>query len=313
MTEEELKQKDDEDIEEVQDIQLMPYKERQGLVDYHGISMEKFKDKQIKILENRIDEDDIEIDPQGLIYLPQIKYRRILNKAFGPGAWAIRPRTMKVKDETVMFEGELWVEGRFIAWSIGEQQYIENNPIMSYATALEAAKSDCVTRLCKDLGIASELWDPRFIREWKKKYAIQVWIKDKRKPQWRRKDGEPFYNETGIVKPKSENGSDAKQHSQENQEVLSQMDRERNAKKDERNEKFKAYLDYCSKKKSEIIDRDGSDKIYYDVLKAFKLDHANDVKPSDTDLMHNVMEALKGWKPSKKDSDKKPGEQGKFY
>lgn len=31
-------------------------------------------------------------DPIGLIYLPEIKYRRILNQAFGPGGWAIMPR-----------------------------------------------------------------------------------------------------------------------------------------------------------------------------------------------------------------------------
>jgi hypothetical protein len=29
----------------------------------------------------------------GLIYLPEIKYRRILNKAFGPGGWGLAPRT----------------------------------------------------------------------------------------------------------------------------------------------------------------------------------------------------------------------------
>lgn len=27
----------------------------------------------------------------GLIYLPEIKYRRILNQAFGPGGWALMP------------------------------------------------------------------------------------------------------------------------------------------------------------------------------------------------------------------------------
>ncbi len=27
-----------------------------------------------------------------MIYLPEIKYRRILNRAFGPGGWALMPR-----------------------------------------------------------------------------------------------------------------------------------------------------------------------------------------------------------------------------
>lgn len=47
-------------------------------------------------------------------------------------------------------------------------------------------------RCCKDLGIASELWDPAFIAEWKAKHAVDVWVEhvktgDKRK-LWRRKD-----------------------------------------------------------------------------------------------------------------------------
>jgi Mitochondrial genome maintenance MGM101 len=29
----------------------------------------------------------------GLIYLPEIKYRRVLNKAFGPGGWGLAPRS----------------------------------------------------------------------------------------------------------------------------------------------------------------------------------------------------------------------------
>ena len=28
----------------------------------------------------------------GMIYLPEILYRRILNAAFGPGGWALMPR-----------------------------------------------------------------------------------------------------------------------------------------------------------------------------------------------------------------------------
>ena len=28
----------------------------------------------------------------GIIYLPEIKYRRVLNHAFGPGGWGLAPR-----------------------------------------------------------------------------------------------------------------------------------------------------------------------------------------------------------------------------
>jgi len=35
-------------------------------------------------------------------------------------------------------------------------------------------------RCCKDLGVASELWDPRFLREFKKEHCIEVWVEDNR-------------------------------------------------------------------------------------------------------------------------------------
>ncbi len=32
------------------------------------------------------------VHASGTIYLPEIKYRRILHQAFGPGGWALMPR-----------------------------------------------------------------------------------------------------------------------------------------------------------------------------------------------------------------------------
>lgn len=39
-----------------------------------------------------ISPEDVEIKPDGVLYLPEIKYRRVLNKAFGPGGWGLAPR-----------------------------------------------------------------------------------------------------------------------------------------------------------------------------------------------------------------------------
>ena len=52
-------------------------------------------------------------------------------------------------------------------------------------------------RCCKDLGIASELWDPRFLRRFMREHARDVWVehvvsKKKRKITIR-KDDEPRY------------------------------------------------------------------------------------------------------------------------
>lgn len=76
----------------------------------------------------------------------------------------------------------------------GEQQYFSTEGI---PTATEGCKSNALMRCCKDLGIASELWDPRFIRKFQKKYAKQIWVEHaptkKRKQIWLRVDDEAKY------------------------------------------------------------------------------------------------------------------------
>lgn len=59
---------------------------------FHGLSTEAFPPEAAKALLAPIHPDEIEIKPDGIIYLPEIKYRRILNQAFGPGGWGLAPR-----------------------------------------------------------------------------------------------------------------------------------------------------------------------------------------------------------------------------
>jgi hypothetical protein len=62
---------------------------------------------------------------------------------------------------------------RLVSIARGEQQYFEPDGI---PTATEGCKSNALMRCCKDIGIASELWDPRFIREFNAKYTKEVWV-----------------------------------------------------------------------------------------------------------------------------------------
>jgi hypothetical protein len=58
---------------------------------------------------------EIEIKPDGLLYLPEILYRRILNKAFGPGGWGMVPRgEMTVMKGMVTREWGLVAGGRSV-------------------------------------------------------------------------------------------------------------------------------------------------------------------------------------------------------
>ncbi|TQN69965.1 Mitochondrial genome maintenance protein [Colletotrichum shisoi] len=157
---------------------------------YYGLGSQRFSKEIVDILLQPVNPDDVEVKPDGIIYLPEIKYRRILNAAFGPGGWGLVPKgEVVVGEKIVTREYALVAEGRFISQAQGENNYfaLENLP-----SAVEGCKSNALMRCCKDLGIASDLWDPVFIRQFRKKYADEVWVEHvvtkKKKPVWTRKD-----------------------------------------------------------------------------------------------------------------------------
>ena len=80
---------------------------------FHGLSNIPFSNEASAILMQPIAPEDIEIKPDGIVYLPEIKYRRILNRAFGPGGWGLAPRGETiVTSKSVTREYGLVVHGR---------------------------------------------------------------------------------------------------------------------------------------------------------------------------------------------------------
>ena len=80
---------------------------------FHGLSAEPFPKEVADILLAEADPAEIEIKPDGIVYLPEIKYRRILNRAFGPGGWGLVPRSESiVTPKTVTREYALVCNGR---------------------------------------------------------------------------------------------------------------------------------------------------------------------------------------------------------
>jgi hypothetical protein len=85
---------------------------------FKGLSIEPFSKEAADVLQAPLDKNDIEIKPDGIIYLPEIKYRRILNKAFGPGGWGLAPRGETiVTDKSITREYALLALGRYGALS----------------------------------------------------------------------------------------------------------------------------------------------------------------------------------------------------
>ncbi|ORX58257.1 mitochondrial genome maintenance MGM101 [Hesseltinella vesiculosa] len=170
---------------------------------FYGLSSTPFSADIANVLQQEIKAEDVEIKPDGLLYLPEIKYRRILNRAFGPGGWGLAPRgEHSISSKNISREYALVCHGRFVSQARGEQDFFDSAGL---ATAAEGCKSNALMRCCKDLGVASELWDPVFIRKFKKKYCVEVWtehVTNKRKKKlWRKKDDtlEYPYKETGLA------------------------------------------------------------------------------------------------------------------
>ncbi len=199
---------------------------------YTGISEVDISAEAQNILMAPVNPEDVEIRPDGQVYLPEMKYRVLLNKAFGLGRWGMRPLDApKFVENLILQTWALYVNGRFVSVAIGEMAKNESNKQMTYGDTLEGTKSVALRRLCKDLGIASELWDKAYITQWIADRCFKVFtVNDKVKPPkhsvgYRKIGSEPFFNETGIVpdspnKDKYQLPKSAKSNTQLNQEFI---------------------------------------------------------------------------------------------
>ena len=62
-------------------------------------------------------------------------------------------------------EYALFCHGRFVSQATGEHNYYPTRGGMTFGKACESAKSNALMRCCKDLGIASDLWDPQVVTD----------------------------------------------------------------------------------------------------------------------------------------------------
>ncbi len=69
---------------------------------FQGVGVAPFSPEASQILMADISQEDVEIKPDGIVYLPEIKYRRIPSRAFGPGGWGMVPRGDLVVEDRVV-------------------------------------------------------------------------------------------------------------------------------------------------------------------------------------------------------------------
>ncbi|KAK2602013.1 hypothetical protein QQS21_004439 [Conoideocrella luteorostrata] len=141
---------------------------------FHGISSKPVTEEQFKVLMAPLPVTDIEVKPDGVIYLPEIKYRRRLNEAFGPMGWGMIPKGEPVVGNAIVTrEYALIVDGRFVSQAQGENSFFSPDQLPS---SVEGCKSNALMRCCKDLGIASELWDPHYVKWFKRTHMEEAWV-----------------------------------------------------------------------------------------------------------------------------------------
>ena len=163
-------------------------------------------DEQIRELEAPLEDDDIEIRPEGFIYATHAYYRKKLNKVFGPLSWTLRPMSpLKNRlDKTSSDESEwyrvwaLYIHGCFVAVAMDSYTLREKNKRMNLSDVDESIHSGSLKRTCKDF-LAPELYDRRWRQGKLRDLGVQVVVKTWKgnEVQWRRKDSDPLDGEIG--------------------------------------------------------------------------------------------------------------------
>lgn len=179
---------------------------------FAGAGEKRATNAQIAALCGPIETKDVRVLPDtASLYLPWSWYADRLTKAFGPMGWSLLPVTDEqnnpqkpvAKDNVMYREFILRAEGRFIASAVGECSYNPNNARMTYGDAVEGAKSNALSRCCKVLGMASDIYSDGWREEWTKENAVCVVVMGHKGRQtlWRRKTALPLKNEQGHANP----------------------------------------------------------------------------------------------------------------
>jgi hypothetical protein len=162
-----------------------------------------------RICDREPDPRIVAIKPTGEVYIPAVFYRTILNEAF-KRRWGLRPfgayrldlRSTGESGKSIVFrEYGLVVKSVLISIVHGECEYHPTNVRMTYGDALEGVRSNALMRLGKDFGIYPHPWMPSWVAAFRRSHCVQMFVTgNKEKPQWRRLDQDPFWNETKPTK-----------------------------------------------------------------------------------------------------------------
>ena len=179
---------------------------------FAGAGERPVSEKQAVVLTGPVDPADVRILPDtASLYLPWSWYAHRLTQCFGPMGWSLlpvtdsenNPRAPVAKDDVIYREYILRAEGRFVASAVGECAYRASNRRMTFGDAAEGARSNALSRCCKGLGMASEIYSEGWREEWTRANAVAVWCVGfkGREQLWRRARATPLKGEQSHAHP----------------------------------------------------------------------------------------------------------------
>ncbi len=276
---------------------------------YNNIAENPVTDQVQRKLSAEIDKNDVAIRPDGIIYLPGVFYRKRLIEAFHAGGWALYSRNIFYDKNInlVCYHGVLFVLGQFISEAVGEQKYHPNNKSMTYASAVEGAKTDCLTRCCKDLGIATELWSPNFIMEWREEFAVSEWYTDKRDNNkvllWRRKD----YPQYGWPYEISNNNTQGDSGNNGQNSLNKDNSSKKTTKSNQLNQESKtepSFEDKCKNAKEWLFKQTGTHTVYLKMLEDMGVTTAKKIETKKQNFfLQKLKERMQQVQQEKKETD----------
>lgn len=175
---------------------------------YERLGQFALTEEQEAILNEPTPANEVDIKPDGTVYVSHEYYVRLLNRAFGRMGWTMvpgSPLTARPGTEEYYQRWVLFVGGVYASEALASRVFYPDNRNMDLSDVAESIKSDCKRRVCKDLGIATEPWQRRWAANWKRENAVEVLVQTQRGnvKQWRRIDGEPL---KGEIRPASARG-----------------------------------------------------------------------------------------------------------
>ncbi|HVA82342.1 MAG TPA: hypothetical protein VNF29_15550 [Candidatus Binataceae bacterium] len=167
---------------------------------YEHVGQYVVTEDQKLILDQPLDDDEVNVKPDGSVYTSHEYCRRQLNAAFGPLGWTLVPGcplSQRPGTNEWYQRWTLYIGGVYVSEALGSHEYFEKNRNMDLSDVAESIKSQALTRCCKDVGIAHEMWNRKWAEKWRRAHAIQVVVRSDQgnRNQWRRKDSDPFPKE----------------------------------------------------------------------------------------------------------------------